>query len=143
MSDGRIKNSVRNISYRVFSQIANIVLKFVSRTVFIHILGVEYLGINGLFSEILQVLSLADLGFGTAMVFSMYKPLAEKDETKVAQLIQLYKKIYAVIAIAISGIGVALVPFLQYFVNLDENIPHLKIYYLLYLANTVSTYLVI
>lgn len=143
MSESRRKNSVRNIAYRMFSQIANVLLKFVSRTFFIHILGVEYLGINGLFSEILQMLSLADLGFGTAMVFSMYKPLKEKDETKLAQLVALYKKIYTVIAAVISLAGIVLVPFLQYLVNLDESIPHLKIYYLLYLANTVSSYLVV
>lgn len=143
MSGGRIHNSMRNIVYRIISQIANIVLKFVSRTVFIHILGVEYLGINGLFSEILQMLALADLGFSTAMVFSMYKPLAEGDETKLAQLVQLYKKIYTIIAISISVIGISLLPFLQYFVNLDQGIPYLKVYYLLYLANTVSSYLVV
>ena len=93
MTEGRIKNSVRNIGYRLISQVASIILKFVSSTIFIYILGVEYLGINGLFSEILQMLSLADLGFGTAMVFSMYKPLAEHDEKRLTQLVALYKRI--------------------------------------------------
>lgn len=143
MAEGRIKNSIRNIAYRLISQIASILLKFVSRTIFIYVLGVEYLGINGLFSEILQMLSLADLGFGTAMVFSMYKPLADHDEKRLTQLVALYKKIYTIIAVAITIIGVSLVPFLKYLVNLDENIPHIKIYYLLYLANTVSSYLVV
>lgn len=143
MASGRIGNSVRNIVYRLISQGATILLRFVSRTIFIYVLGVEYLGINGLFSEILQMLSLADLGFGTAMVFSMYKPLAEKDEYKLAQLVQLYKKVYMIIALAITVVGVALVPFLQYLVNLDQDIPYLKIYYLLYLANTVASYLVV
>lgn len=143
MSEGRIKNSVRNIIYRLVSQIATIILKFVSRTIFIQILGIEYLGINGLFSEILQMLSLADLGFGTAMVFSMYKPLAEHDEKKLSQLVALYKKVYTVIAFVITGIGVALLPFLKYLVNMEDNIPYLRTYYLLYLANTVSSYLVV
>lgn len=143
MSGGRINNTIRNIIYRLISQVATILLRFVSRTVFIYVLGIEYLGINGLFSEILQMLSLADLGFGTAMVFSMYKPLAEKDEYKLAQLVQLYKKVYTIIALSITVIGVALVPFLKYLVNLDQGIPHLKIYYLLYLANTVASYLVV
>ena len=89
------------------------------------------------------MLSLADLGFGTAMVFSMYKPLAEHDEKRLTQLVALYKRIYTIIATAITVIGVALVPFLKYLVNLDQNIPYLKIYYLLYLANTVSSYLVV
>ncbi|MFR8239193.1 MAG: hypothetical protein ACLU97_13380 [Dorea sp.] len=122
MVEGRIKNSVRNILYRLISQVASIVLKFVSRTIFIYVLGIEYLGINGLFSEILQMLSLADLGFGTAMVFSMYKPLADHDEIRLTQLVALYKKIYTIIALAITVIGVALVPFLKYLVNLNEDI---------------------
>lgn len=143
MTEGRIKNSVRNISYRFVSQVASIVLKFVSRTIFISILGVEYLGINGLFSEILQMLSLADLGFGTAMVYSMYKPLAEHDEKRLGQLVALYKKIYTIIAITTTVIGISLVPFLKYLVNMDKDIPYLKVYYLLYLANTVSSYLVV
>lgn len=143
MTDGRIKNSVRNISYRLISQVASIILKFASRTIFIYVLGVEYLGINGLFSEILQMLSLADLGFSTAMVFSMYKPLANHDEKRLTQLVALYKKIYTVIAVAIMIIGVSLVPFLKYLVNLENDIPYIKVYYLLYLANTVSSYLVV
>lgn len=143
MTEGRIKNSVRNISYRLVSQVASIILKFVSRTIFIYILGVEYLGINGLFSEILQMLSLADLGFGTAMVYSMYKPLAEHDEKRLIQLVALYKKIYTIIAISITVIGISLVPFLKYLVNMDKDIPYLNVYYLLYLANTVSSYLVV
>lgn len=143
MTAGRTKSSIRNIIYRLSSQIVSIILKFVSRTIFIYVLGVEYLGINGLFTEILQVLSLADLGFGTAMVFSMYKPLAEHDKKKLTQLVALYKNIYRIIAIVITIIGVGLVPFLRYLVRLDESIPYLYLYYLLYLANTVSSYLVV
>lgn len=143
MASGRVGNSLRNIIYRLISQGATVLLRFVSRTIFIYVLGVEYLGINGLFSEILQMLSLADLGFGTAMVFSMYKPLAEKDEYKLAQLVQLYKKIYTVIATVITIIGIGIVPFLKYLVNLDQDIPYLTVYYLLYLANTVVSYLVV
>jgi len=143
LQDSRVINSVRNIGYRLSSQVITILLRFVERSIFIHVLGVEYLGINGLFSQILQVLSMADLGFGTAMVYSMYKPLAEKDETKLAQLVQFYKKVYTVIAVSITILGVALVPFLQYIVNLKSDIPYLRVYYLLYLANTVASYLVV
>lgn len=143
MEESRLKKSVRNITYRLASQVFSIVLKFISRTIFIYILGVEYLGINGLFSEILVVLSLADLGFGTAMVFSMYKPLAEQNKMKLAQLVRLYKKIYTVIAAAITVIGASLLPFLKYLVNIEHSIPHLSVYYLLYLANTIASYLVV
>lgn len=143
MSEGRTEKTIRNITYRLVSQVISIILKFVSRTIFIYILGVEYLGISGLFSEILQMLSLADLGFGTAMVFSMYKPLAEHNERKLTQLVCLYKKIYTIIALAITIIGISMVPFLRYLVNLEQDIPNLGVYYLLYLANTVSSYLVV
>lgn len=143
MAEGRLTKSVRNIIYRLASQVISIALKFIGRTVFIYVLGVEYLGINGLFTEILSVLALADLGFGTAMVFSMYKPLAEHDKVKLAQLVALYKNIYTVIAVSIAVIGVALVPFLKYLVNLDHDIPYLTVYYLLYLSNTIASYLVV
>lgn len=141
--ESRVNNSVRNIIYRLISQISNIILKFVSRSFFIKYLGIEYLGINGLFSEVLQMLSLADLGFGTAMVFSMYKPLADHDETKLAQLVALYKKIYRIIALLITGIGFTLIPFLPYLINMEKEISHIYVYYLLYLANTVASYLVV
>ena len=143
MAEGRAKKSIRNITYRMISQVMSILLKFVSRSIFISILGVEYLGINGLFSEILQMLSLADLGFNTAMVFSMYEPLAKKNEYKLAQLVMLYRKIYRIIAITIFCLGLAITPFLQYLVKLDSEIPLLRVYYLLYLANTVASYLVV
>ena len=89
---------MRNISYRLLSQVASIILKFVSRTIFIYILGVEYLGINGLFSEILQMLSLADLGFGTAMVYSMYSHSQSMMKKRLNTWFALYKKIYTIIA---------------------------------------------
>lgn len=143
MGISRTQNTIRNIIYRIGGQIISILLKFVSRTVFVQTLGATYLGINGLFSEILQMLALADLGFGTAMVFSMYQPLAEHNHKKLAQLVALYRKIYATIAVSISVIGIGLIPFLRYLVNFDEEIPHLYVYYFLYLANTVASYTVV
>lgn len=143
MQENRTKNSIVNICFSLGFQLVTLVLGFVNRTVFLQCLGVEYLGVSGLFSDILSMLSLADLGFGTAMTFSMYKPLAEKDYTKLAGLVQLYKKIYRFIALTVLTVGTALIPFLQYLVNLPENLPLIKVYYLLYLANTVSSYLVV
>ena len=104
----RTTNSIKNILYSWFNQIINIVLAFVSRTVFLRCLSVDYLGIQGLFGDILAMLSLADLGFGTAMTFSMYNPLAEKDYDRLAGLTQFYKKVYNVIAIAITSIGIGI-----------------------------------
>lgn len=140
-SESRKFNSIRNIIFGYANQIITLLLSFVGRTVFIKILGEDYLGINGLFSDVLMMLSMADLGFGTAMTYSFYKPVAEHDEKKIAALIHFYKKIYNFIALTVAVIGVMLIPFLKYLVNLDQGIPYLKIYYLFFLANTVISYL--
>ena len=140
-SESRKLNSIRNIIFGYGNQILTLVLSFISRTVFIQVLGEDYLGINGLFSDVLTMLSMADLGFGTAMVYSFYKPVAEQDEKRIAALIHFYKRIYNFIAVAVAVVGVMLVPFLKYLVNLDQGIPYLKIYYLFFLANTVISYL--
>ena len=79
MSESRTSNSIKNISANITYQMLSFVLSFVNRTVFIQVLGIGYLGINGLFNDVLSMLNLAELGFGTAMTYSMYKPLAEKD----------------------------------------------------------------
>lgn len=143
MNDSRTGNSIKNIVFSFGNQALALILGFISRTVFLRCLSVDYLGISGLFSDILQMLSLADLGFGTAMTYSMYKPLAEKDYTKLAGLTELYKRIYRIIAAVITCVGLALVPFLQYIVNLDSGLPYLKLYYVLYLINTIASYLVV
>lgn len=141
MSGSRTIKSVRNIGFEFFNQILSLVLRFVSRRIFISILSVEYLGINGLFAEILQMLSLADLGFGTAMVYSFYKPLAEGDEHKIAALVGYYRRIYTYIALSVAAIGLMVVPFLDVIVNTEQEVPFLEVYYLLNLANTVRSYL--
>lgn len=142
MENSRTSNSIKNIMASVGYQILNIILSFVSRTVFINVLGVGYLGINGLFNDVLSMLNMADLGFSTAMTFSMYKPLAEKDYDTLAGLTQFYKKVYRIIAASIAGIGVAIIPLLPYLVNLQQGIDHLVLYYLLFLASNVASYLV-
>lgn len=139
----RTKNSVRNIAFGFGYQGLTLLLSFVNRSVFLQCLSVDYLGIQGLFSDILTMLSLADLGFGTAMTFSMYEPLARGDHQKLAGLTTFYKKVYRVIAGVIVVIGVSLVPALGWLVNTQAEIPHLRLYYLLYLANTVASYFVV
>lgn len=122
-------------------QIVMILLMFISRTVFIYTLGVNYLGLNSIFSDILNMLSLADLGFSSAMTYSFYKPIAEGDQKKIAALVGFYKKIYTIIAVAISVIGICLIPFLDYIVNLKQPVDYLNVYYILSLANVVASYL--
>lgn len=130
-----------NILAGSVSHVISIILQFVGRTVFINTLGIEYLGINAMFYNILMLLSLADLGFGSAIVYGMYKPLAENDTDAVIALMTYYKKIYHKIAILVALIGIAMLPFLPFVVNLNTEIPHLQIYYLLYVANIVISYL--
>lgn len=137
----RTDSSLLNITMNFLNKIVGMVLSFVGRAVFIQVLSVEYLGINGLFSDILSMLSLADLGLGTAMAYSFYKPLAERDERKLSALIGFYRRIYLIIALVVGILGLALLPFLPLIVNTDQEIPYIHIYYLLALSNTVISYL--
>lgn len=138
---GRTQKAIKNIYYNIANQIIILVLSFVSRSVFIWGFGVQFLGINGLFGDILSLLSMADLGFNTAMTYSYYKPLANKDYNKIAELTTFYKKVYHLIAIFISVIGLCLIPFLPVLINLEKPIEHLNLYYLLSLSNVVVSYL--
>lgn len=140
-NESRTHNSLRNMGIGFATQILNIFLNFISRTIFIKILGVEFLGINGLFSNILLILSLADLGIDSAMIFSLYKPLAINDYKLVNRLVSFYKNVYRIIAIAVAVIGLSLIPFLEYLVNTDRAIPYLQVYYVLFLLNSVVSYL--
>lgn len=137
----RVDNSIKNMKYNIFSQILNLLIQFVSRTFFIKILGNEYLGINGLFSNILTILSLADMGIGTVLIYSMYKPLAENNEEKMKALMNIYKKIYNIIALTVLIIGLCITPFLQVFIKDMPNIRHIRFIFILYLLNTVVSYL--
>ena len=139
----RTSNSIKNIIYSVGNNVLVLLLGFISRSVFLYCLSVDYLGVQGLFGDILNMLSLADLGFGTAMTYSMYKPLADKDYDRLAGLTTFYKKVYRLIALVVAVVGLALVPFLKYLVKLDTELPHLVLYYLLYLANSIASYLVV
>ena len=126
----RIKNSSYNVIFSMLQLLVTTILTFVTRTFFIRYLGKEMLGLDGLFTNILSMLSLTDLGIGTAISFSLYKPLAEKDYDKVSSLMTLYKKIYCVLAGIIFIIGLCLLPLLPYF-SKGYTGGHLYIYFLL------------
>lgn len=140
MSKSRTANSFRNMSIAMISQLVYSVAAFACRTVFIYTLGKNYLGITGLFSDILTLLSLADLGFGTAITYSMYRPMAESDERKVSALLNLNRKLYWIIGLGITIIGLCLTPFLNFFVSDLPSMPELPIIYILYLLNTTFSY---
>ena len=137
----RIYNSTKNIAFGLGNQILITVLNFASRFIFIKILGEEYLGINGLFSNILTVLSLADLGIGNAITYSMYKPLAEGNQEKISALMNFYRKMYNIIAVAVTVVGLCMLPFLELLVNTEQPVPYLHIYFILFLADSVVSYL--
>ena len=140
MNNSRTKNSMMNMITGFLSRGIVMILGIISRTVFIHTLGNEYLSVNGLYSNILNLLSLAELGFGSAMVYSMYKPLAEGDQAKLNSLMTLYKKVYRIIGIVIFSLGICIIPILDWIIKDPPNIAHLTLYYILFLCNTTLSY---
>ena len=141
MQESRTKNAKRNILFGVLNRITMILFPFVIRTVMLYILGSEYLGLDSLFSSILNFLSLAELGVGSALVYSMYKPIAEKDPELICALLNLYRRLYRYIGSFIFGVGVILVPLLPSLIKGDCP-PDINLYilYFVYLTNTALTY---
>jgi len=140
MNNSRLKNSSYNVFFNILQLLVTTILTFVTRTFFIRYLGKEMLGLDGLFTNILSMLSLTELGIGTAISFSLYKPLAEGDYEKVSCLMTLYKKMYRIIAIVILVIGLLLLPILP-IISKGYTGGSLYLYYLVYLVNTVFSYL--
>ena len=112
--DSRTNNVIKNTTITTLCYIMYLIVSFVCRTIFTKKLGAEYLGISGLFSNILTILSFAELGLGSSLVYHLYKPLAEDDHNKVNLYIRLYKKIYNVIILVILVLGIGVIPFLKY-----------------------------
>lgn len=141
MESERIRNSSRNIRWGLINQALMILGPFVTRTVILYTLGTAYLGLNSLFTSILQVLNMAELGFASAIVYNMYKPIALGNTELVCALMKLYKKVYRLIGISILIIGAVLIPFLSYLIKgsypSDINLTYL---YLVYLLDVASSY---
>lgn len=136
----RVKNSIINMSAGIGNQIIVTALSFISRTVFINTLGIEYLGINGFLTNILSMLTLAEAGIGASIMYSLYKPVAENDQEKINILMRLYRKAYMVIALIVLLLGLSFMPFLGYFIK-DSNVENIHWIYLIFLFNTVAPYL--
>ena len=141
---GRVQSAAKNIAFGYIGNLTTQLLGFVLRTVFISYLGDTLNGINDLYTGILSVLSLAELGVGTALNYSLYGPVARKDYEKIKSYMQLYKKAYRVIGLVIAVIGLAISPFLPYLVKQPQGVSvrDLTLYYFIFLFNTVSTYFV-
>ena len=135
----RTKNATRNLIYGMILRLYQIVIPFLMRTVMIYTLGVEYLGLNSLFTSVLSVLNLAELGVGSAMVYSMYKPIADDDSETICALMKLYKIYYNFIGFVIALVGIALTPFIPKLIS--GEIPNGINIYILYLMNLGATVL--
>ena len=141
MANSRSEYVVKNAATTVTIQLVKNLLDFVGRIIFVRILGAEYLGVNSLFTQILTVLSFAELGVGNAMIFSLYKPLAEKNQEKIKSLMRLYAISYRVIGAVIAVAGLCVIPFLGMIVGKVEYVKeNLIVLYLLFLINTVVSY---
>ena len=140
--NSRLKMTVKNAFWSYFSMAISLVMQFASRTVFIYCLGKEFLGINGLFTNLLGVLSFAELGIGTAINFSLYKPVSDGDIEKIKAYMYYYKWAYRIIAIFIAVLGLILLPFLDLFITDPGNVGDVRVYYIIYLFNTVTSYFV-
>lgn len=137
----RTEYSILNILTGVGGYFINTILGFLCRIVFVQCLSADYLGVNGLFTNILAMLSLAELGVGNAIVFALYKPLAENDEEKIASLMKLYSKAYRTIGLVIFVVGLSLMPFIDVIVKEQPNISEsIYLLYLINLFNTSSSY---
>ena len=143
MNETRTNHVIKNSWYGLGNKIITLIAAFVVRTLFIKKLGTEYLGVEGLFSNILSLLSLAELGVGNVLTFSLYKPIAENNEEKINSLLNFYKKLYYLIAIFVAIVGVLTIPFLKYIVNSSFSISDVLKYYLFYLANSVISYIAV
>ena len=140
----RTENAAKLVFWNYIGNIRGLLLNFISRTIFIYCLGSTYLGISGLYGSILSVLSFAELGFGSALTFAMYKPVADNDEDKILKLLRFYRTAHRLVAVVVTVVGLAILPFLQYIIQGADalTLSELRIYYLLYLTNSIVSYFI-
>lgn len=142
MKLNRTQNAKRNIVFGIVNKLVTLFFPFVIRMIMIREIGAEYLGLGSLFSSILQVLNITELGFSSAVVYSMYKPIAEDDNKTLCAILNFYRKVYIYIGLIIAGIGLLILPFLKFLIK-GEIPKNISIYllYVIYLASTVISYL--
>ena len=141
---GRIQKAGKNIIFGLASNLVILLVNFIQKTVFIYVLGRTLSGVNGVYTDLLSVLSLTELGIGTALNYSLYKPVAKRDIEKVKSYMRFYKKAYLTIAGVIAFLGISISPFLKYILKNPGNLTvgELTLYYYLFLFNTVISYFV-
>lgn len=137
----RVQKSIKNVTTGLVGQVLTLVLSFIVRTVFIQQLGVTYLGVSGLFGNILSILSFAELGFGQAIVFSLYKPIANNNVEKIKSLMYIFRTVYIWMFAVVMVLGLSLTPFLDFFVDDINAVPNLRLIYVMYVISSAATYL--
>ena len=143
MTEGRSAKSVRNVATGLANKLLMMVLAFATRTLFIRLLGAEYTGVSSLYTNILSVLSLAEMGIGNVLMFYLYGALKDKDESRIIGLVSEFKRIYSAIIVVVLSVGVILIPFLRFIVHSSLDSKELIGYYILYLVNSVASYFVV
>ncbi len=139
---GRTEKSIRNFKFAFIAQIVTIVLSFVTRTCLVRILGIEYVALNGLFTQVITAISLAEMGVGTAIIYNLYKPLAEGDREKVSQLMNLFRTAYLIIAAVTMLIGIILIPWLPHLItDISFDISYIRTVYLMFVFQSAVSYL--
>lgn len=136
----KTKNSIRNLSVAFICQFFGIIISFISRMIFIKYLGSEYLGIDGLFTNIITILSLVELGIGPAISYSLYKPIKENDKETIKSLMNLYKILYRLIGIIIIILGLLMLPIYKNLIETVPNIRNLNLIFILFILNTAVSY---
>jgi O-antigen/teichoic acid export membrane protein len=137
----RTKNTIKNLMANFLNVLVTVLLSFIVRTVFIKTLGKDYLGLNGLFTNILSILSLTELGIGTAISFRLYKPLANKDKKRITVLMKFYKQTYQIISLIILILGLLIMPFLDFFIKGSVDFINIYLVFSIYLLQTISSYM--
>ena len=144
MADNRTRNVIKNSAASLMQRLVKILSQFALRTAFIYILGKEYTGVSGLFTDILHVLSLMELGLDSSMIFSLYEPLAKHDTRKISALLKFYKSAFTVIGLVVLGAGLACTPFLSYIVKGVPNIREdIRGIFMMYVITSAFSYFLI
>ena len=138
----KTKNAKKGIITGLVNKVITLLIPFFVRTLFIKVIGIEYAGLNSLFTSILQVLNLAELGFSSAVVYSMYKPIADRDDETICALLNFYRRVYKIVGVVVLGAGILVLPFIKNFINGNppEDI-NIYVVYLVFLFNTSISYL--
>lgn len=140
MVKSRTENSARNAMVAIVGRILAILTGFCTRIVFTHTLSQDYAGISGLFSDILKVLSISELGAGTAITFALYRPIAQGDKEKQKSLMRLFRRFYHIVAAVVFFGGLTILPFMDVLIKGQPEVEHLTLIYLLYLSNSALSY---